>query len=79
MQVEPQILAVLALNILAVGVTYGDARARINMLEKNHAELKDEVREAIKIFGEKQERVLEELISIRSILKAREGGNVTNE
>lgn len=67
--VDPQMLLVLALNILAIGVTYGDARARISMLEKNHRELKDEVKEALKAFGDKQEKVLERLISIEAILR----------
>lgn len=79
MQLDPQILIVLALNILAIGVTYGDARARINMLERRQAELKDELKEAIKVFTEKQERVLERLISIESMLKTGESHNDPNE
>lgn len=68
------------INILAIGIVYGDTRARINILEKIHAELKSELRNAIKIFGEKQEKALERLISIEAILKTQGvNNNVKNE
>jgi hypothetical protein len=79
MHLEPQLLLVVGINILAIGITYGDARARISMLERSHKELRDEVKEAIKTFGEKQEKTIERLVSIEALLKAREEKDDSNK